>query len=116
MSAAYGIMPSSNPSAGTDDLKSRGKKAIEKLTGICYKILALQENVTAGIETQPVAGRVVAQTGAASDVVMEGESLGMGVVGLDNVSSEIPAPFTNLDDMSSWTWTDFWAFDMLGET
>lgn len=116
MSAAYGIMPSSNPSAGTDDLKSRGKKAIEKLTRICYKILALQENVTAGIESQPVARRVVAQTSAASDVVMEGESLGMGVVGLDNVSSEIPAPFADLDDVSSWTWTDFWAFDMLGET
>jgi hypothetical protein len=87
MSAAYGLIPSSNPSTSADDLRSRGKNAIEKMTRLCYKILALQENLAAGVEPQSVAERAIPRTGAGPDALMEGEALGMGVMSLDSVSS-----------------------------
>lgn len=117
MSAAYGIMPSvSDPSASAEDMKARGRKAVEKISRVSYKILALQDSSAVGAEPPTVVERIVPQTSAVPEAVMEGEALGMGVMSLDNVSTGMPTPFADLEDMSSWTLTDFWAFDMLGET
>ncbi|KAF2649583.1 hypothetical protein K491DRAFT_610463 [Lophiostoma macrostomum CBS 122681] len=73
MSAAIGIMPSTPTTPATtskavntapDDLRSRGRKAVERMTSMCFRVLALQKDPTNGF-AQALRGAVT--SGSPSD-------------------------------------------------
>jgi hypothetical protein len=73
MSAAIGIMPSTPATPATtskavntapDDLRSRGRKAVERMTSMCFRVLALQKDPSNGF-AQALRGTVT--SGSPSD-------------------------------------------------
>ncbi|OCK80873.1 hypothetical protein K432DRAFT_442833 [Lepidopterella palustris CBS 459.81] len=136
MCAAQGVLPSlpSNPLLSTAaqqaDLKSRGQRAVEKITRLCYKVLALQGGVSGGefgevmrLDGGAAQGGGVGLVGGGggANVVMQEQGTGEGEeedrsAGSDgmDMEGEMHGFGDGLDDlgMGSWTWMDFWAFDV----
>ncbi|KAF2644348.1 hypothetical protein P280DRAFT_496673 [Massarina eburnea CBS 473.64] len=142
--AAIGIMPSTHQPATSiasitnttpDELRSRARKALERVTSLCCRVLALQkdpENVFATTIRNNVAlpvPSVATQTGATPKNEMlptiipgamglaaqmaEGRGFGIG-----GATSGDGGAFDDLDDMQfdpqGWTFPDFWSFDIDG--
>lgn len=142
---AQGIMPTTNQPATSiasitntspDDLRSRGRKALERVTSLCFRVLALQKDpensfasslrttITVPSPATPVSSIVPSggtPMGADNDnsvpIMIPGAS---GMVGALSEGKAVPeGAFDGLQDMqvdlSGWTFPDFWAFDMAGD-
>lgn len=150
--SAQGIMPDINQDRGTsiafitdataDDLRLRGRKALERVTSLCFRVLALQKEPTDTLVnsfrrnvTVPSSLTPVANAGPSTDppTVSPVYSSNTGnrelptiVPGTSAIDSTLngekilgDATFDQLQDMqidlSEWTFPDFWNFD-LGDT
>lgn len=147
--AAQGIMPSINQDRGTsiasitnataDDVRSRGRKALERVTSLCFRVLALQkepaDNLVNSLRhnvTVPSPLTPVPSLGHSTGTPAGPHTYSQGLNGGD-LSTVIPGPgamahslsegkglgdgaFEDLQDMqvdlSGWTFPDFWNFDM----
>ena len=147
--SAQGIMPNINQDRGTsiasitnatgDDVRSRGRKALERVTSLCFRVLALQkeptdnlvhslrQNVAAPSPLTPVPSLGHSTgTPAASHAYphgMNGGELSTMIPGASGMTSALnegkaldDGAFDELQDMqvdlSGWTFPDFWNFDM----
>ncbi|KAF2440990.1 hypothetical protein P171DRAFT_419065 [Karstenula rhodostoma CBS 690.94] len=149
--SAQGIMPNVNQDRGTsiasitnatsDDLRSRGRKSLERVTSLCFRVLALQKEPADSLVnslrqsvTVPSPMTPASSLGPLTGPPMYGSSLGGGRLGGD-LPTIIPGAgaiasslnegkgigegaFDELQDMqvdlSGWTFPDFWNFDMGG--
>jgi hypothetical protein len=146
--SAQGIMPNTNQDRGTsiasitnatvDDLRSRGRKALERVTSLCFRVLALQkepadtlvnslrQNVTVPSPLTPVSS-LGPMTGTPSGYShgIGGGDLATIIPGTGAIASALSegkglgdGTFDELQDMqvdlSGWTFPDFWNFDMGG--
>ncbi|KAF2266273.1 hypothetical protein CC78DRAFT_491947 [Lojkania enalia] len=147
MSAAIGIMPSLSPSASqltyAEDIRSRGHKAIDRITRLCFRVLALQKDPGSDFASS------LRGTMATASPPEPRLSVVVPPGGLTPLSSEISIPsVTSVEripgagglaqplggggisgqgqvawdglqdmqvDMSGWTFPDIWAFDISGD-
>ncbi|KAF2112259.1 hypothetical protein BDV96DRAFT_614211 [Lophiotrema nucula] len=112
LSAGTGIMPTSDVSAtygNADDLRARGKKAIDRITRLCFRVLAMQKdpNIPIFLGTD---------TDATSRMLRGGmDSIGVGGGGMADTAGAWDGLNDMQVDMSGWTFPDFWAFDVGGD-
>lgn len=142
--SALGIMPATNQSATSiasitnvtpDDLRSRGRKALERITSLCFRVLALQkdpENTFASsLRTSiipspatpmsnivlPINAPIATDNENSMPTFIPGASAMAGSLAEGKGMGE--GAFDGLQDMqvdwTGWTFPDFWAFDMAGD-
>ncbi|KAJ4301244.1 hypothetical protein N0V90_003335 [Kalmusia sp. IMI 367209] len=149
--SAQGIMPNVSQDRGTsiasitnattDDLRSRGRKALERVTSLCFRVLALQkepsdtlvnslrQNVTIPSPLTPISSlgpssvpptgphmHPLGMVGSELPTVIPGTGAMAGALAEGKGLGE--GPFDELQDMqvdlTGWTFPDFWNFDMGG--
>lgn len=145
--SAQGIMPNISQDRGTsiasitsttvDDLRSRGRKSLERVTSLCFRVLALQKDPADSIVSPPrqdvtVPSPITPASGVGQSRAsnMYGNNLGgglgaglpmilpgaSGIASALNVGKGLSGAFDDLQDMqvdiSGWTFPDFWNFDM----
>lgn len=113
-----------------DDLRSRARSALERVTSLCFRILALQRDPQNGFAAA-LRSSVVTDSPAAS---VSTAPTSYGTDQSNNISSNIPGTLgmaamlaedtglngflSNIQDLpfdsSGWEFTDFWDFDMDG--
>ncbi|KAF2804167.1 uncharacterized protein BDZ99DRAFT_575485 [Mytilinidion resinicola] len=140
MAAAAGLAaPAPAGASGTEEdaARARGQKAIEKITRLCYKVLALQPSVGSelgdslraglGVDGAQSSGAAYSSAGGQAGGSGPGAQLG-GNVGTDGTNAngggmmdiglgvreldDLPPFDTPTDNGLGWAWTDFWEFDM----
>jgi hypothetical protein len=140
--AALGIMPSTDQPANSissimnaapDDFRSRSKKALDRVTSHCYRVLSMQKDpensfasslrtsITIPLPVTPVSN-VGSHTGASAGFGGDGSlpnlipaaSTMAGALAEGNILAA--GPFEDMQDMqldmSGWAFPDFWAFDL----
>jgi hypothetical protein len=149
ISASIGILPStSSPpitsiaslTSNNDDIKTRVRKAIDRTTALCFRVLAMQKDqgnsFATSIRSTLVGGEqsdmrtpisnVVVPTGNTPREVGDGWEMPnlLGATGVvsalkDGTGIGAQGAWEGLDamqvDMTGWTFPDIWAFDMGGE-
>ncbi|KAF2463549.1 uncharacterized protein BDR25DRAFT_297899 [Lindgomyces ingoldianus] len=152
--AATAIMPSptsasTHPtsmtqSSYTEEINSRGKKAIDRITRLCFRVLAMQKDPSNDFASSlrstmatasppeartslPVGVPTPGTLGSGSDASMQGMPGMNGIPGIAGIAmalgsgagTDYQAPFEGLQDMQvdmgGWTFPDIWAFDMGGD-
>jgi hypothetical protein len=142
ISAAIGIMPSTSPNESQDDaeeLRARGRKAIDRITGLCFRVLALQKDP--GNEFASSLRTTIAKA-SSPDVRSNPSTVGVtpitmnsdmpmqsfipGASGMataltegDKTGMVMQGPWDGLHDMQvdlgGWNFPDFWSFDLGGD-
>ncbi|KAF1948186.1 hypothetical protein CC80DRAFT_556481 [Byssothecium circinans] len=137
--AAIGIMPSTNQpvtsiasitNTAPDDLQSRARKALERVTSLCFRVLALQKdpenNFAAALRnTVALPSPAVSNQTNTTPIAINNENVLPtfipGAGGLASAMAEgtdIGGAFDDLQDMqvdlAGWTFPDFWSFDVDG--
>jgi len=141
--AALGMMPATDQPATSissimntapDDFRSRGKKALDRVTSHCYRVLSMQKDpensfasslrntISATSPVTPLSNVAIQYTGA--PVVDGGDnsvpSIIPGASAMAGALAEgktlVGDPFGDLQDMQfdmgGWAYPDFWTFDM----
>ncbi|KAF2710337.1 hypothetical protein K504DRAFT_377201 [Pleomassaria siparia CBS 279.74] len=111
ISASIGILPSATSSLPTtsiasltavdDDIKTRVRKAVDRTTALCFRVLAMQKdpgNTFASNLRTTIIGAPSDMRTPISDVV-PGEDF----------MQDLPWGELGMDDMAGWTFPDFWA-------
>jgi hypothetical protein len=148
--SAQGIMPNISQDRGTsiasitnataDDLRSRGRKSLERVTSLCFRVLALQKEPADSLVnslrqnvTVPSPMTPASNLGPSTDPPEYGSLVGGGfgaelptiIPGTGAMATALnqgkglgDGAFDELQDMqvdlSGWTFPDFWNFDMGG--
>lgn len=146
--AAVGIMPSMplTPTTtsraintGPDDIQSRERKAIDRITSLCFRVLAMQKDpgsdfayslrntiATASTPDMPSSVSTVGVTPLGSSTIPSLEPYLQGAEGLARALDEnaksgmgMQGQWDGLQDMQvdlgGWNFPDFWAFDVGGD-
>ncbi|KAF2499032.1 hypothetical protein BU16DRAFT_503030 [Lophium mytilinum] len=139
MAAAAGLAasaPAGASGAEQDTARARGQKATEKITQLCYKVLALQPNIIGGelgdtlrasLDSAQPNGVGFSNAGGQAGGGGSGALLG-GNIGTDGTTgnggdlmdiglgvqelNDLPPFDTPTDNGLGWAWTDFWEFDL----
>jgi hypothetical protein len=148
ISASIGILPTTSGLPTTsiaslmnnDDIKTRVRKAIDRTTALCFRVLAMQKDqgnsFASSVRSTLVGGEqsdmrtpissVVVPTGSTPTGGGEGWEMPtlLGATGMvsalkDKTGVGSQDAWDGLDpmqvDMAGWTFPDFWAFDMGGD-
>lgn len=144
--SALGLMPSTSHSnqpatsiasithSAPEDIRSRGRKALERVTSLCFRVLAMQKDpedsfassLRSAITPQtplsnislPSATALASGSdnlmppvipGATGIVELAQQGKGFGNVGAFDGLSDMQV------DLTGWTFPEFWAFDMAGD-
>jgi hypothetical protein len=135
--AAIGIMPTTHQPATSiasitnttpDDLRTRARISLERVTSLCFRVLALQKDPEMSFaaslrhtiaQPSPSSSNHTAQTPEASSGDNVLPTVIPGITSMAGSLAEgkgLSGPFDDLQDMqvdlSGWTFPDFWSFDV----